>query len=113
MRVRKHGGSHKYIAKVRRCACACVALGLYACAGAATCAVLRCICDAHCCCSAEAADRAPEHSPIALRSFQVLYVGHECDLGVITVENDEFWKDVEPLELGNHIARAPIDRIDL
>ena len=32
--------------------------------------------------------------------FQVLSVGAECDLALLTVEDNEFWKDVEPLEFG-------------
>lgn len=45
VRVRKHGGSHKYLAKV-------------------------------------------------------LHVGHECDLALLTIEDDAFWENLEPLKLG-------------
>ena len=32
---------------------------------------------------------------------QVLAVGHECDLAVLTVEDDDFWQGVNALELGS------------
>ena len=31
---------------------------------------------------------------------QVLAIGTECDIALLTVEDEEFWQDVEPLQLG-------------
>jgi S1-C subfamily serine protease len=31
---------------------------------------------------------------------RVLYVGHDCDLGVITVDDEDFWEGMKPLEIG-------------
>ena len=31
---------------------------------------------------------------------RVLYAGHDCDLAVVTVDNDEFWEGMKPLEIG-------------
>jgi len=30
----------------------------------------------------------------------VLAVGHECDLAILTVEDDEFWRNLQPLKIG-------------
>lgn len=30
----------------------------------------------------------------------VLAIGHECDIALLTVQDDEFWKDAKPLEFG-------------
>lgn len=30
----------------------------------------------------------------------VLAIGTECDIALLTVEDEEFWQDVEPLQLG-------------
>ncbi|KAM6550184.1 hypothetical protein CsatB_021860 [Cannabis sativa] len=38
-------------------------------------------------------------SPTKYRA-QVQAVGHECDLAILAVENEEFWEGVNPLELG-------------
>uniref|UniRef100_A0A803RBS7 Uncharacterized protein n=1 Tax=Cannabis sativa TaxID=3483 RepID=A0A803RBS7_CANSA len=39
-------------------------------------------------------------SPTKYRA-QVQAVGHECDLAILAVENEEFWEGVNPLELGD------------
>jgi len=31
---------------------------------------------------------------------RVVYAGHDCDLAVITVDDDEFWEGMKPLEIG-------------
>ena len=31
---------------------------------------------------------------------EVLAIGTECDIALLSVEDDEFWEEVEPLELG-------------
>ncbi len=31
---------------------------------------------------------------------QVLAIGTECDIALLTVEDEEFWQDVQPLQLG-------------
>ncbi|KAL3523236.1 hypothetical protein ACH5RR_016070 [Cinchona calisaya] len=38
-------------------------------------------------------------SPTKYRA-EVQAVGHECDLAILIVENEEFWEDMNPLELG-------------
>ena len=38
---------------------------------------------------------------IFLSLLQVLHVGHECDLAMLTVEDDTFWEGLEPLPLGD------------
>ncbi len=37
------------------------------------------------------------------RKFQaeVIAVGHECDLAILTVKDDEFWTGITPLELAD------------
>jgi len=32
---------------------------------------------------------------------EVKAVGHECDLAILTIENEEFWDGMNPLELGD------------
>ena len=32
---------------------------------------------------------------------EVKAVGHECDLAILTVESEEFWDGMSPLELGD------------
>jgi S1-C subfamily serine protease len=32
---------------------------------------------------------------------KVLAVGHECDLALLTVEDEEFWEGMQPLDLGD------------
>lgn len=39
-------------------------------------------------------------SPTKYRA-RVKAVGHECDLAVLSVENEEFWENVHSLELGD------------
>nr|XP_027087325.1 protease Do-like 10, mitochondrial isoform X1 [Coffea arabica]XP_027089217.1 protease Do-like 10, mitochondrial isoform X1 [Coffea arabica] len=39
-------------------------------------------------------------SPTKYRA-EVQAVGHECDLAILVVENEEFWQNMSPLELGN------------
>jgi hypothetical protein len=31
---------------------------------------------------------------------KILAVGNECDLALLTVDDDAFWKDLKPLKLG-------------
>jgi len=31
---------------------------------------------------------------------QVRAIGHECDLAILEIDNEEFWEDMIPLELG-------------
>lgn len=31
---------------------------------------------------------------------RVIHVGHECDLALVTVDDDEFWKDIQAIEFG-------------
>lgn len=35
---------------------------------------------------------------------RVLFAGHDCDLGVITVDDDSFWEGMQPLEIGGRPA---------
>lgn len=39
-------------------------------------------------------------SPTKYRA-EVQAVGHECDLAILVVDNDEFWEGMNPLELGD------------
>ena len=39
-------------------------------------------------------------SPTKYRA-EVKVVGHECDLAILTVESEEFWDGMSPLELGD------------
>lgn len=39
-------------------------------------------------------------SPTKYRA-EVQAVGHECDLAILIVDNDEFWEGMNPLELGD------------
>ena len=39
-------------------------------------------------------------SPTKYRA-EVQAVGHECDLAILVVENEEFWQNMSPLELGD------------
>lgn len=34
---------------------------------------------------------------------KVLYIGHDCDLALLTVTNDEFWGGVAELEISRQI----------
>jgi len=36
---------------------------------------------------------------------KVRIISHECDLAVLEVDNENFWKDTEPLEFGNDLVR--------
>jgi hypothetical protein len=37
---------------------------------------------------------------------KVVGVGHDCDLALLTVSDEEFWTSVEPLELGDVPVRG-------
>ena len=34
-------------------------------------------------------------------AFQVLAIGPECDIALLSVEDENFWKGVEPLRFGS------------
>ena len=44
------------------------------------------------------ADRAQRYEA------RVLFAGHDCDLAVITVDDESFWEGMEPLRIGNRPA---------
>jgi len=44
--------------------------------------------------------RIRKHGTAKKYIAKVLHVGHECDLAMLTVEDEEFWKGLEPLTLG-------------
>ncbi|GAB5353318.1 hypothetical protein AAMO2058_000026700 [Amorphochlora amoebiformis] len=44
--------------------------------------------------------RARRHGESRKFIARVLHVGHECDLALLTVDDDEFWKGLKPLSLG-------------
>jgi len=37
---------------------------------------------------------------------KVLQVGHDCDLALLTVENDSFWQGLDPVEFGNSLMTS-------
>jgi S1-C subfamily serine protease len=44
--------------------------------------------------------RVRKHGDSKKYTAKVLHAGHDCDLALLTVEDDAFWKDMQPLELG-------------
>eukprot|EP00877_Chromochloris_zofingiensis_P007489 jgi/Chrzof1/2994/Cz12g07110.t1 len=40
-----------------------------------------------------------KHGSAQKFNARVLAVGHECDIAMLTVDDDEFWRDVQPLEI--------------
>jgi len=44
--------------------------------------------------------RVRKHGDSKKYPAKVLHVGHDCDLAMVTVEEEEFWQDVQPLEIG-------------
>jgi S1-C subfamily serine protease len=52
--------------------------------------------------------RVRKHGSAQKYVAKMLGVGHPCDLAVLTVTDEEFWKDVEPLEFGGipHLQEA-------
>ena len=44
---------------------------------------------------------------ISMINLQVLARGVECDIALLSVESEEFWKGAEPLQLG-HLPRLQV-----
>jgi S1-C subfamily serine protease len=46
--------------------------------------------------------RVRKHSDPTAKKYtaQVLHVGHDCDLAILTVKEDKFWENTKPLQLG-------------
>lgn len=36
---------------------------------------------------------------------RILHIAHECDLVILTVDDEKFWKNVAPLELSGRVPR--------
>eukprot|EP00879_Flechtneria_rotunda_P008710 GHRR01009124.1.p1 GENE.GHRR01009124.1~~GHRR01009124.1.p1 ORF type:complete len:569 (+),score=138.88 GHRR01009124.1:238-1944(+) len=47
----------------------------------------------------QVAVKVRKHGNAQRYSARVLAVGHECDIAMLTVDDDEFWEDVQPLEI--------------
>jgi len=45
--------------------------------------------------------RVRRHGDATKYAAKVLHVGHECDLCLLTVEDEKFWEGLEPLEFGD------------
>ncbi|CAF1338077.1 unnamed protein product [Adineta steineri] len=49
--------------------------------------------------------RIRKHGDTTKYPGRVLHIAHECDLVILTVDNDQFWNNVEPLTLSDKIPR--------
>ena len=58
------------------------------------------------CQNSEIAPQVRKHGEAVKFTASVLGVSHECDLAILGVEDDSFWEDLEPLELGSVRIRA-------
>ena len=49
--------------------------------------------------------RIRKHGDPKKYSGRVLHIAHECDLVIMTVDDDKFWDKVEPLTFSNNVPR--------
>jgi S1-C subfamily serine protease len=49
--------------------------------------------------------RIRKHGDAKKYPARILYIAHECDLVIMTVDDNHFWNRLEPLTLSNDVPR--------
>ena len=49
--------------------------------------------------------RIRKHGDAQKYPARILYIAHECDLVIMTVDDDKFWNKLEPLTLSHDVPR--------